>query len=93
MLSGAGVSLAQVQAEVNSAVAAAIASLVGSAPSALNTLGEISAALNNDANAYGVLLALIQAKSPLLTFPSSATSTQLLSGSTIRAIEAVGKQA
>ena len=90
MLAGAGVTIAQVQTTVNAAVAAAIASLVGSAPTTLDTLGEISAALNHDENAYGVLLALIQAKNPLLTFPSSATSTQLLSGSTMRAIETAG---
>ena len=71
LLAGAGVSLAQ----VNQTVAAAIASLVGTAPEALDTLGELSAALGSDPNGYATLLALIQAKNPLLTFPSSATST------------------
>ena len=82
LLAGAGVTMTQVQSTVNAAVAAAIASLVSGAPEALNTLSEISSALNNDGNAYATLLALIQAKNPLLTFPSSATSTNLLSGST-----------
>ena len=90
LLAGAGVTMAQVQSTVNAAVAAAIASLVSGAPEALNTLSEISSALNQDPNAYATLLALIQAKNPLLTFPSSSTSINLLSGSTLRAIEAVG---
>ena len=68
---GVGVTLAQ----VNSAVASAIAALVSDAPDALNTLGEISNSLNDNDSAYATLLALIQAKNPLMTFPSSATST------------------
>ena len=43
MLAEAGISLAQ----VNQTVAAAIASIVGAAPEALDTLAEVSAALNN----------------------------------------------
>ena len=86
MLAGAGIT----QAQVNQTVATAIASLVGTAPEALDTLGELSASFNNDATAYATLLALIQAKSPLLSFPSSATSTNLLSGTTLRAIEPAG---
>ena len=69
-----GVTLAQ----VNSIVATAIAALVSDVPDALNTLGEISASLNDNDSAYATLLALIQSKNPLMTFPSSATSTNLL---------------
>ena len=83
---GAGVTLAQ----VNSAVATAIAALVSGAPDAMNTLAEISASLNDNDSAYATLLALIQAKKPLMTFPSSATSTNLLSGTTMRALQATG---
>ena len=83
---GGGVTLAQ----VNSAVATAIAALVSDAPEALNTLGEISNSLNDNESAYATLLALIQAKNPLMTFPSSATSTNLLSGTTMRALQATG---
>ena len=90
LLTGAGVDTAQVTAIVNQSVATALASLIGSAPEALNSLSELSAALNNDPNAYATLLALIQAKNPLMTFPSDATSTNLLSGSTLRAIEPAG---
>ena len=71
-------------------VATAIAALVSDAPDALNTLGEISNSLNDNDSAYATLLALIQAKNPLLTFPSSATSTNLLSGTTLRALQATG---
>lgn len=42
-------------------VAAAIAALIGTAPSTLDTLGEISDALNDDANLYSTLLAAIAA--------------------------------
>ena len=81
-----GVTLAQ----VNSAVATAIAALVSGAPDAMNTLAEISASLNDNDSAYATLLALIQAKNPLMTFPSSATSVNLLSGTTMRALQATG---
>ena len=54
----AGVTLAQ----VNSAVANAIAALVSDAPEAPNTLGELSNSLNDNDSAYATLLALIQAK-------------------------------
>ena len=84
--SGGGVTLAQ----VNSAVANAIAALVSDAPEALNTLGEISNSLNDNDSAYATLLALIQAKNPLMTFPSSASSTNLLSGTTMRALSIAG---
>ena len=69
---GGGVTLAQ----VNSAVASAISALISDAPDALNTLGEISNSLNDNDSAYATLLALIQAKNTLMTFPSSAASTQ-----------------
>ena len=83
---GGGVTLAQ----VNSAVASAISALISDAPDALNTLGEISNSLSDNDSAYATLLALIQAKNPLMTFPSSATSTNLLSGTTMRALQATG---
>ena len=83
---GAGVTLAQ----VNSAVANAIAALVSGAPDAMNTLAETSASLNDNDSAYATLLALINAKNPLMTFPSSATSTNLLSGTTLRALTVNG---
>ena len=79
LLAGSGIT----QAHVNQIVAAAITFLVGAAPEALDTFAEVSAALNNDANAYATLLALVQAKNPLMSFPSSATSTKLLSGSVL----------
>ena len=58
LLAGAGISMAT----VNQTVAAAIASLVGAAPEAMNTLAELSSAMDNDPNAYATLLAQIQAK-------------------------------
>ena len=81
-----GVTLAQ----VNSAVATAIAALVSGAPDAMNTLAEISDSLNDNDSAYATLLALIQAKNSLMTFPSSATSFNLFSGTTMRALQATG---
>lgn len=47
-------------------VAAAIAALVGTAPGILNTLGEISDAINDDANLYTTLVALIALKADKL---------------------------
>ena len=44
-------------------VTTAVSNLVDGAPSTLNTLNEIAAALNDDDSAYGTLLALINAKS------------------------------
>ncbi len=44
---------------------AAIAALIGTAPGVLNTLGEISDAINDDANLYTTLATLIAAKSPI----------------------------
>ena len=85
-LESSGVALAQ----VNTTVASAIAALVSDAPDALNTLGEIRARLNDNDSAYATLLALINAKNPLMTFPSNATSTNLYSGSTMRALQAIG---
>ena len=60
LLAGAGIPMAT----VNQTVAAAITSLVGAAPEAMNTLAELSSAMDNDPNAYATLLALVQAKNP-----------------------------
>ena len=83
-IGSSGVTLAQ----VNGTVAAAIAAVVSGAPDAMNTLAEISASLNDNDSAYATLLSLIQATNPLLTFPSSAISINLLSGSNMRALQA-----
>ncbi len=50
------------QAELDAAVAAAVAALVNAAPSTLDTLGEISTALGNDPNLSTTLTNLIAAK-------------------------------
>lgn len=57
--------IAAIAAEVtnrNTAISTAITDLIGTAPSTLNTLGEISDAVNDDANLYTTLVALINAK-------------------------------
>jgi len=51
--------------EAAGAVAAAIASLIGTAPGVLDTLGEISDAINDDANLYTTLVAALALKAPL----------------------------
>lgn len=48
--------------DVPGQVTAAVAALVGTAPGALNTLGEIADALNDDASLYTTLTGLISAK-------------------------------
>lgn len=50
------------EVETNAAIAAAIAALVGTAPAVLDTLGEISDAINDDADLYATLLAALAAK-------------------------------
>ena len=57
---GGGVTIAQ----VNSAVGTAIASLVSDAPDALDALGKISDSLSDNDSAYATLLALIRQKIP-----------------------------
>ena len=54
-------------AQVNAAIAAQIASLVSSSPSTLDTLQELSAALNNDASAFSTLTAAIATNSGKMT--------------------------
>ena len=49
------------RAYVDTEVAAAVAALVDSAPDALNTLNELAAAINDDANAYSSLTTAIAA--------------------------------
>lgn len=46
-------------------VAAALATLIGTAPGILDTLGEISDAINDDANLYTTLVAALALKAPL----------------------------
>jgi hypothetical protein len=58
-------SLVPSQKAVKTAIAAAIANLVGTAPGVLDTLGEISDALNDDANLYATLVALLALKAPI----------------------------
>lgn len=56
-------------------VAAAIAALVGTAPGVLDTLGEISDAINDDANLYTTLVAALALKAPLASPPLTGTPT------------------
>ena len=75
---------------VNALVNAAITALVGDAPAALNTLGEISDALNDDANATATLVGLINVqKGRIDTLESAGTaplqlSVPALSGSAVQ---------
>lgn len=57
----------------DSAASTAAAALVDAAPSALNTLNELAAALNDDANFYTTITNLINAKAPI-TSPTFQTS-------------------
>jgi hypothetical protein len=64
--------------KINIAIAAAIAALVGTAPSVLDTLGEISDALNDDANAVDAIVTALAGKQPLdldLTTIAGLTAT------------------
>jgi hypothetical protein len=61
-----------------------IAALVGAAPTALNTLVEIAAALNDDANLYGTLISAIGGKADagaianMVEGPASSTANRLV---------------
>lgn len=61
---------------VQAVVAAAIATLIGTAGSTLDTLGEISDAINDDANLYTTLVALIGGKASIYTGAGSPEGTQ-----------------
>lgn len=53
------------QVSTTAFVAAAIAALIGTAPGVLDTLGEISDAINDDANLYTTLVTALAGKQPL----------------------------
>lgn len=64
--------------KINLAIATAVANLIGTAPSVLDTLGEISDALNDDASAVATLVTALAGKQPLdsdLTTISGLTAT------------------
>ena len=60
-------------ADVQSSIATAVADLVGSAPGTLDTLGEIAAALDNDANLGATLMTAIGQKADASALASLAT--------------------
>jgi len=62
---------------INTASAAAVSALINGAPAALDTLNELSAALNNDPNVLNLFLTQVSASSNYLT-QSSASSSYLL---------------
>lgn len=53
------------EAEVDAAIAAAVAGLINSAPGALDTLNELAAALGDDADFAGTVTTALAAKQPL----------------------------
>ena len=57
--------------EVTAEISTAIATLTGSAPALLDTLGEIANAINDDNDVYQTLLALINSKQASLLIPSA----------------------
>ena len=75
--------------EVTAEITAAIDALKGDAPDLMDTLGEIADALADDEDVYNSLVALINARQPLLTVPSAA-GISLLSGTDLRRLEVTG---
>jgi hypothetical protein len=75
--------------EVTAEITAAINALKGNAPALLDTLDEIANALNDDHDVYNTLLALINAKNPLLSVPS-ANGVTLLKNNDMRRLEVTG---
>jgi len=59
---------------INTASAAAVAALINGAPAALDTLNELSAALNNDPNVLNLFLTQVSASSNYLTQSSASAS-------------------
>lgn len=89
-LAGAGITDAFTKTESNTAIQAAIASLVASSPAALDTLNELAAALGDDPNFATTMTTALAAKAPLVsptftgtpkapTAPTGTNSTQLAS--------------
>ena len=75
--------------EVTTEITAAIDALKGDAPDLMDTLGEIADALADDEDVYNSLVALINARQPLLSIPSAA-GLSLLSGTNLRRLEVTG---
>ena len=65
-------------AQVQVLIDAAIAALKGGAPALLDTLDELALAINDDADVYNSLLALIGQKQTALTLPNTQQGTNLL---------------
>lgn len=65
----------QTAAEVDSAIDVRLATLIGTAPAALDTLGELSDALNDDASFAATVTALLAAKAPLASPAFTGTPT------------------
>ena len=61
--------------DLSSASAAAVAAIVDSAPSTLNTLNELAAALNDDASFAGTVTTSLSGKQKTIPFQSSAPSS------------------
>ena len=76
--------------QVQALIDAAIAALKGGAPALLDTLDEIAAAINDDADVYNTLLTLIGQKQTALTLPSTQQGTNLLANGVLRDIEVSG---
>ena len=75
--------------EVTTPITAAINALKNGVGPLMDTLNEISSALNNDHDVYNTLLAFINAKQATLTVPSAA-GLSLLSGTNLRRLQVTG---
>ena len=77
-------------AQVQTLIDAAITALKGGAPALLDTLDELAAAINDDADVYNSLLALIGQKQTALTLPNTQQGTNLLANGVLRDIRVSG---
>ena len=67
-----------------------VAALVFELPNALKTFVKSSLFLASNDTGHATLLMLVQAKNSSMCFPSTATSVNLLSGTTMRALRTTG---